>query len=74
MQGKTAAGNNIWHTITFLKKPIKIKIIISHYKFNIYIRKLRLDIRCVFLIQIRSPQIHPDRFFIFLFPALFPTA
>jgi len=42
MQGKPAAGYNIRQSAVFIKKLIKIQIIIAYYKFNIDIRELFL--------------------------------
>ena len=55
MQGKPAAGNNIRQSTVFIKKFIKIQIIIADYKFNIDIRKLFLDVWCIFIIQAGAP-------------------
>ena len=67
MEGKPAAGYNIRQSTVFIKKFIKIQIIIADYKFNIDIRKLFLDVWCIFFIQLRGPQIYCDRFCIFFF-------
>ena len=55
MQGKTTAGYNIRQSAVFIKKLIKIQIIIAYYKFNIDIRKLFLNVWCIFFIQICAP-------------------
>ena len=55
MQGKTAAGYNIRQSAVFIKKLIKIQIIIAYYKFNIDIRELLLDVWCIFIIQACAP-------------------
>ena len=35
MQGKTTAGYNVRQSAVFIKKLIKVQIIITYYKFNI---------------------------------------
>ncbi len=74
MQGKPAAGYDIRQPSVFIQKPVEIQIIITYYKFHIDIRKLFLDVWCIFVIQACTPQIHRDRFGIFFFRALPATA
>ena len=44
MQRKPAAGYNIWQSTVFIQKSVKIQIVIAHYKFNIDVRKLLLNV------------------------------
>ena len=74
MQRKPAAGYNIRQSIVFIQKPVEIQIIIAYYKLNIDIRELFLDVRCIFFIQARAPQIHRECVCIFLFRTLPTTA
>ena len=73
MQRKPAAGYNIRQSTVFIQKSVEIQIVIAHYKFNIDVRKLLLNVWCICFIQLCGPQIHGDRFRIFFFRAL-PTA
>ena len=44
MQGKPATGNDIRKSAVFIEKLVEIQIITAHYKFNIDIRKLLLNV------------------------------
>ena len=55
MQGKPAAGYDIRQPSVFIQKPVEIQIIIAYYKFHIDIRKLFLDVWCIFVIQACTP-------------------
>ena len=55
MQGKSAAGYNIRQSTVFIKELVEIQIIIPYNKLDIDIRKLFLDIWCIFFIQVCAP-------------------
>ena len=62
MEGKPAAGYNIRQSTVFIKELVEIQIIIPYNKLDIDIRKLFLDIWCIFFIQVRSvyKELHAD--------------
>ena len=74
MKWETTTRNNIRKSAIFIQELIKIQIVIANYKFNIHIWKLWLNIRCIFIIQICGPQVHPDCFCLLFFYTLFHTA
>ena len=55
MQGKPAAGYDIRQPSVFIQKPVEIQVIIAYYKFHIDIRKLFLDVWCIFFIHACTP-------------------
>ena len=67
MQRKTAAGDDIRQFSVLIYEFVEIKIIVAHHKLDIYIRKLGLNVGCVFFIHCISPQIHSDCVLIFFF-------
>ena len=51
MERKRRQGYNIRQSTVFLQEPVvEIQVIITYHKFNINIRKLFLDVWCIFFI------------------------
>ena len=55
MQRKTAAGDNVRQSAVFHQKFVEIQVVISHHKFNVDVRELRLEVWRVLIIQACAP-------------------
>ena len=53
-----------------LQKFVEIQIVVAYDEFNIHVRQLRLNIRCIGFVQAIGPQIYPNGLGIFLLLAL----
>ena len=55
MQRKTAAGDDVRQSTVFHQEFVEIQVVISHHKFNVDVRELRLEVWRILIIQVCAP-------------------